>query len=283
MAAGLHRACGEGVFALKALLFSVSFLAAVPLAADEPAAFVWRQVENKAFGVGESLSYVIKYGFVGAGRASMSVVSTETVNGRVAYRIESAARTSKTMDVVYKVRDNNVSWMDVESLCALRFDQALREGGYRKETRTIYDHVRGKFTFWKKRKGKETTQEGDMAPFVQDVLSGLYYIRTRDLEVGKEYKVEANTGGKNWPLVVFVRERETVKVGAGKFDCFHLEPVLAGEGIFKQEGKLEVWMTADERKMPVLLRSRVMVGAFDAELESYSTQPVPLTDTAEEP
>lgn len=268
---------------MKALLFSVSFLAAVPLAADEPAAFVWRQVENKAFGVGESLSYVIKYGFVGAGRASMSVVSTETVNGRVAYRIESAARTSKTMDVVYKVRDNNVSWMDVESLCALRFDQALREGGYRKETRTIYDHVRGKFTFWKKRKGKETTQEGDMAPFVQDVLSGLYYIRTRDLEVGKEYKVEANTGGKNWPLVVFVRERETVKVGAGKFDCFHLEPVLAGEGIFKQEGKLEVWMTADERKMPVLLRSRVMVGAFDAELESYSTQPVPLTDTAEEP
>jgi len=46
--------------------------------------------------------------------------------------------------------------------------------------------------------GKESVEEGVIPPFVQDVLSGLYYIRTRDLEVGKDYVLNANSGAKNW-------------------------------------------------------------------------------------
>ncbi len=233
--------------------------------------FVWRQESNNVFGAGETLLYVVKYGLIPAGFATLEVRSVDTVDGRPAYYIMSRARTNKAMDLVFKVRDKNESWMDVQSLCSLMASQQIREGLYKRTTITAYNHPRGRFTYVKRRKGKETITEGGIPAFVQDVLSSLYYIRTRNLEVGKKYSFDANSGGKTWPLTVNVQEIEKVRVAAGKFNCFHLEPILAGEGIFQQEGRLEVWVTADERKMPVLLRSRVMIGAFDAELVEFST------------
>jgi hypothetical protein len=234
-----------------------------------PVAFEWRREPASPFRVGESILYVIKYGFVSAGHATMEVRSTETVQGRPAFHLVSEARTNKTMDVIYKVRDRNESWMDVESLCSLRFAQDIREGGYTRRVDTTFDHPSRRFVYRKWRKGRETVHEGAIPAFVQDVLSSLYYIRARPLAVGERHTFDANSGASTWPLVVHVRGQESVKVPAGKFDCFQLEPVLAGEGIFQSKGKLTVWVTADERRAPVLLRSKVAVGAFDAEMTEY--------------
>jgi hypothetical protein len=237
-----------------------------------PSEFVWRKETNKAFSVGEAIRYVVKYGFISAGHATMQISSVDNINGRPAYHILSKARTNNAMDVIFKVRDRNESWMDVESLCSLRNEQNLREGLYRRHNRTEYDHVRRRFHYWKRRKGKESTNEGDIPPFVQDVLSSLYYIRTRDLEVGKEFQLDANSGAKTWTLKVHVNKIETIRVPAGKFECFHIKPILAGDGIFQQKGELEVWMTTDARRIPVLLKSRVMVGAFNAEMTDYAPE-----------
>ncbi len=243
-------------------------LLSIPSLAETPA-FIWRSRPNAAFQVGESILYVIKYGIVPSGFATLEIPNEEMVGDRKAFHIVSRAKTNKGTDVFFKVRDVNESWMDVESLCSLRFYQHLREGLHERLTRTEYDHPNGKFIFWKRRKGKETTNEGGMPPYVQDVLSSLYYIRTQELEVGKDYALDANSSGKTWPLKVHVEKIQTIKVPAGRFECYKVEPILAGDGIFQQKGKLEVWLTRDERKIPVLLRSRVMVGAFDAEMQAY--------------
>jgi len=279
--AAIGYAAGVGLLLVKGLMFALLLMIAAPLRADvAPSTFSWRQVPNTAFGVGESIRYTIKYGFVAAGTATLEVKEIQPLAGRSAFYILSKAKTNKATDLVFKVRDKNASWMDTESLCSLQFYQQIREGLYRKETRTAYDHPTGKFTYWKKRKGKEKVQEGDVPPFVQDVLSSLYYIRTQSLEVGKDYTLEANSGGKSWPLKVTVKKVEKVRVPAGKFECLHIEPILAGDGIFQQQGKLEVWVTNDSRRIPVLLRSRVMVGAFDAEMAEYAAgtglaEPIP--------
>lgn len=249
------------------LLFPL-LLISIPTLADAPA-FVWRSRPNNAFQVGESILYVIKYGVVPSGFATLEIPNAEPVNGRNAYHIVSRAKTNKGTGMFFKVRDVNESWMDIESLCSLRFFQHLQEGLHERETRTDYDHPNGKFLFWKKRKGKESTNEGGMPPYVQDVLSSLYYIRSQELEVGKDYALDANSGGKTWPLKVHVEKIQTIRVPAGKFECYKVEPILAGDGIFQQKGKLEVWLTRDERKIPVLMRSRVLVGAFDAEMQAY--------------
>lgn len=234
-----------------------------------PIAFEWRTETQSAFAPGEIIRYVIKYGIIPSGVATLEVRSTDTVHGRLAYHLLSEARTNKTIDAFFKVRDKNESWMDAQSLSSLRFRQNMREGGYLREVETTYDHPGRRYTYRKRRKGKETVVEGAMPPFAQDVLSSLYYVRTRPLVVGQTYTLDANSGAVNWPLRVHVMRREKIRVPAGVFQCLRLDPILAGEGIFQAKGKLLVWITDDERRIPVLLRSKVAVGAFDAEMREY--------------
>lgn len=233
-------------------------------------AFQWREEERPPFGVGETIRYTIKYGIVNAGFATLEIVSTETVAGRTAYHVVSHARTNKTMDVFFKVRDVNESWIDTQSLCSLQFRQDIKEGRYTRRVETSYDHPARHSIYKKWRKGNESVVEGPIPPFVHDVLSSLYFIRTQPLEVGNDFALDANSGAATWPLSVHVLSRETVRVPAGRYNCFRLEPILAGDGIFQASGRLEVWVTEESPHIPVLLRSKVLVGAFDAEMTEYA-------------
>lgn len=239
-------------------------------AAGNDGPFAWRRAPNTAFASGESILYAIKYGPVTAGTATLEVVEETDVNGRAAYRVVSLARTNAAMDAVYKVRDRTESWIDRESLCSLRFHQNLREGFYKRRVETEYDHPAGRFLYRKWRKGRETEYDGPSVPFVQDVLSSLYYLRTLPLEVGASHVLPTNSGRGHGVLRVDVLARETVEVPFGRFVCFKVEPRVEGDGLFRASGKLEVWLTDDARRVPVLLRSRVAVGAFDAELTDYT-------------
>ena len=112
-------------------------------------------------------------------------------------------------------------------------------------------------------------RECDVEPHVQDILSSLYYVRTVPLEVGKSVYVPNHDNGKNYPLEVRVERRERVTVDAGTFDCLVVEPVLMGEAVFKQNGRVKVWLTDDELRMPVLLKSKVFVGAIAGVLTHF--------------
>lgn len=43
-----------------------------------------------------------------------------------------------------------------------------------------------------------------------------------------------------------------------------IEPILKGEAIFKQTGKILIWVTNDEEKIPVKLQSKIIFGSFYA-------------------
>ena len=65
-------------------------------------------------------------------------------------------------------------------------------------------------------------------------------------------------------------KREVIETDAGNFVCFLVEPLLKGEGIFKQKGRLKVWLTDDKFKIPVQMTSEVVVGHITTELEEIS-------------
>jgi hypothetical protein len=94
--------------------------------------------------------------------------------------------------------------------------------------------------------------------------------------VGKEFTVDVHSGDKTFPLLVKVKKLEKIKVKAGKFLCYRVEPVLRERGIFISKGKkMEVWMTADESHMPVLMRSEIFIGHVSAELVKHKIPPAP--------
>jgi hypothetical protein len=68
---------------------------------------------------------------------------------------------------------------------------------------------------------------------------------------------------------VKVQGRERVKVPAGTFDCLVVEPMLKAGGLFKHEGRIWVWLTDDTTKLPVLMKTKVIIGTVDAKLKTY--------------
>ncbi len=222
-----------------------------------------RVVSNRAFGVGERFEFSVGYGPINAGTAVMEIPEIIKFNGKKCYHIVSTAKSNKFFSVFFKVEDKVESFMDVHGLYSLRYDKHLREGKFRADVSMIFDQENHLAIY---NSGKDTF---DVAEYAQDVLSAFYFVRTQELTVGKSIFVDNHTDKKNYPLEVKVLRKERRKVEAGEFDCVVVEPILKTPGIFKQKGSLTIWLTDDEIKMPVLMKSKVIIGSISTELISY--------------
>jgi hypothetical protein len=212
--------------------------------------------------VGERLTFSVRYGMIRAGEATMEVVGVEDAFGHPSYHVVSRARSNGVFDTIYRVRDIVESWMDVDYLFSRRFRKALREGNYRADQDIEMDQENRLARY----------QDGRVFEFVHgamDVLSAFYYVRTLDLKVGQDLMLDSHADRKNYPLKVIVRGRERVSTPAGRFDCLVVEPMLRTPGLFKHEGKLTIWLTDDDRRMPVLMKSKIPVGSISVTMTGF--------------
>jgi len=233
----------------------------------------WRVAGGNPLPPAEELNFALRWGIITAGAATLSVHGVEEKAGRPALHVSSYAHSTGVVDTFYKVQDRSDSWIDAASLTTVRYEKNVREGSYRIQENADFDQKCRRFLQHSVRFDKNNRAEdrsGRLPPYALDVFGSLYYMRTLPLAVGQTYTLDVLSGDKIWPLVVNVKRRETVKVTGGRFDCFVLEPILRQPGIFVAKGKkVEVWITADERRMPVRMRSEVVIGHVAAELVNY--------------
>jgi hypothetical protein len=213
------------------------------------------------FGVGERLVYSVQYGIVNAGEAVLEVKNIGVIDAKPVYCIVSDARTNDVFSVFYRVRDRFLSFMDTTDLVSLRYEKHLREGKFKSDRVVIFDQ--------KQHKAFYEDKEIPIAPRTQDVLSAMYYSRTLPLRVGHSFALANHTDGKNYPLVVKVLGSERITVDAGTFDCLVVEPFLRYPGIFTQKGRVKLWITNDRYRIPVLMKSKVIIGEVSAVLTDY--------------
>jgi hypothetical protein len=214
------------------------------------------------YGPGERMVFSIRYGPITAGEGILEVVGLTEYKGRTCYHIQSKANSNRFFSSIYKVRDKITCYIDVETHYSRYFNKRLREGDYKKSVEIDFDHIEEEARY----------SNGETYPIssgVQDVLSAFYYVRNLDLEVGKVYKVPAHSSRKTYDLNVIVHGRERVEVAAGTWDCFVVEPVIVGDGLFKHEGKLTLYISDDALRIPVLIKTKVPVGSINVELTEY--------------
>ena len=220
-----------------------------------------RYIDNVAFGLGEHLEFDVTYGFITAGYATMSVDRLIEFENRPCYRIVTTANSNSFFSTFYNVDDRVESIIDAIGLFSWRFEKNLKEGKYRATRKFSFDQRNHKAEY-----NNDTTT---VPPYVQDALSVFYYVRTQDLKVGESVFVDHYNDGKLYPMEIKVLKKETITVPAGTFECLVIEPLLQSVGVFKHEGKLKVWLTNDRLRLPVLMKSKVLVGSIAAELTSY--------------
>jgi hypothetical protein len=209
--------------------------------------------------IGEYFQFSIDWNGLNGGSSLMQVQNLHTVDGRRTYRIVTKAESNSFVSRFYKVRDRAESFIDAETLVSRRFIKHLREGGFKQDIDVRFDQEEKKAVY----AGGPTL---DVPGQVHDVLSAFYFVRTRPLPIGSSFTIQTHDNRKSYAMEVKVHKRERIEVPAGKFDCILVEPVLKSEGVFQSKGSIFVWLTDDERRIPVLVKSKVPVGSISVSL-----------------
>ena len=230
------------------------------------------------FKVGEQLSFSVNWTVGNIGRAEMTVAAIDTVQDQAVYRIQAGARSNKTLDLIYPVRDYFVSMMDRDQLFSRRFFKQQKEGKHERQRKYIYDQEALK---------RYELVKGDtsaIVPEAQDELSIFYYFRTLDFVAGQGLLLENYVDKEGNPLKVKILGTEWVEVPAGRFFCWVVEPYIKSGGLFEHKGNLQIWITHDQHRIPVKMSSNLDIGKIVVLLESFKLgdgQPVAMAGQSE--
>jgi Protein of unknown function (DUF3108). len=112
----------------------------------------------------------------------------------------------------------------------------------------------------------------DLSGGTYDLVSGIYYLRTLPLAVGKTFDITVSDSGLVYKVPVRVTGREQLKTEIGKVWCFKLEPEVFGEGrMIQREGSMTIWITEDARRLPVRSQVKSSFGKIEIKLKSVGT------------
>lgn len=229
---------------------------------DEAKKYGWKKVPNRAFTAGEKLTFAVQYGNVTAGYATLSIPEVLDIGGRPVFHVVGEAKTHPFFETFFKVRDRLETNIDVDYAISWRYEKHLHEGGYIADASYDYDQRAGMIR--EPAKGKEAP----MPISSQDVLSCFYWFRTQPMEIGSEATVQVTADDmKSYGLKVDVLRKERVKTLAGEFDCVVVQPHLTFQGVFQQKGEVFIWLTDDARRIPVMVRSKIVIGSININLQ----------------
>ena len=220
------------------------------------------------FSPGEKLTLRVRWAFIPAGEVQLEILPFKMVNGVKSYHFAMTARTYPIVDPFYKVRDRVDAYTDVDMTHSLLYKKN-QQGKSKRNVVVNFD--------WEKREARysnfeERREPVSISPGSFDPLSVFYAFRLFELKDGLRIKAPVTDGKKFVNGEATVLKKEKIYVADAWYETYLVEPDLKHiGGIFKKSknAKLRIWVTADERRMPIKIKSKVAVGSFVAELVSY--------------
>lgn len=213
----------------------------------------------------ERLTFSLYWSGIHVGTATL-----EAVRGDDTSSITSVVHSNAVISAFYKVEDRAEARV-VKGRPA-SFTLLQSEGKHRGNKETIFEPERNKVTYINHR--DKSRQEYDMSgKLLWDVITGFYYLRRQPLEIGKSVYINMFDSNKFLNAEVKVLRREMVELEDGQeISTIIVEPVLNSEGLFQKSGNILVWLTDDERRMPVRMETKLKIGRVTAKLKSFSVQ-----------
>ena len=208
--------------------------------------------------VGEELHYSAGFRLFPAGNAILSLKS-DSLNGKLTYLLSTSVKTNSFLDNFYEVRDEALSWLNVEDFSLLKAVKKIREGKYHRNhsAQILGDSL----LIWNKRYLTITEP-------VYDPIGFIYFLRSQKLSLGDTFHFLSASEKKIREVGVNITGKESINVSAGTFDCLKVEPVSPdGLPLLKNNGELRVWLSNDDIKMPVKIEMKTNVGTIVMKLQ----------------
>ena len=205
----------------------------------------------------ETLYYTVEWRLITAGKAKLEWTAEPrpSAGPQVNLRLESVGLVSK----FFKVEDDYSVNLNA-ALCGQSLQMTTLEGSRQRETKVTFDSASRKASYLERDRAKNAVlaaHDIDIPPCVHDVIGGLYFLRTLNLEPGQSTEVPVSDGKKSVMAKVEAQQREDVKTSEGTFKTIRYEIYLFNEVLYRRSAHLCVWLTDDRRKLPVRVQVRM--------------------------
>jgi hypothetical protein len=227
--------------------------------------------QNGPYQAGEKVSYIIHYGLINGGIASLEL-KNDSFAGQELLHSVLAARTTGLADALFKVRDSFESYINPEDGLPVKSIRDVSEGRYKRYNVVLFDHATRQDSAILKSNltGIHITQPG-----IHDILSCFYYFRKHFLATKYAFKKDEIITIMTWftdelyPIRLKYIGTDEVRTRAGKLKCLRFNPVSEVGRLFKTEEDVTLWFSADKNYLPVKARFDIFVGAFTVDLIGY--------------
>ncbi len=216
--------------------------------------------EHYSIQIGEKLTYDAFFNFIPAGTATLSVVGNDTLSDVSVTQIRFKVKTGKMADRLYKVRDEINIWLDTEFYNTHKVTKSIREGSYRQKTTSRF-YYRDSLAVC----DKDTFR---LRQPIRDPYSLLYYFRTLPLTVGQIYDFTTADNQTLTGFQVVVSGTETIRTPAGQFTCWIIKPFKEKKSLLKNQGEMIIWLSEDDRHLPVQIQVKMKFGSMLLKLKS---------------
>lgn len=268
---------------ISVLLTSLLFLIKPKAIESIPVVHDYCNTVNYSWQGGEEITYKLYYQlnfiWIAAGEATFKV---KDLGDR--YYISIDGKTINAFEWFYKVNDHYESVIDKKTLLPLSFTRNIQEGKFVWWDKFTFDQKNKKISAIKGWPGKEEKHyQANFSGCMHDIVSIVYNIRNANfdkLKSGQQFDIKVFVE-EEYPLKVELRSKNLdVKIrGLGKQKTHLIRPQVVSGHFFKEDTRMDIYMSADSNRLPLMIESPVSVGKIKAVLSKHKGLKYPLIVT----
>jgi hypothetical protein len=224
-------------------------------------------VRAARFAPGEQLRYRLDVLGADVGTFEVSVEAPQTADrGRAALVARSRAKTSAFVTTNLGRYEGFISTLLGPDLMPIRFREELDEGGLHRAVEAEFPPRGGKLAAAASINGKSESLDLNATPLARDILSTFFFLRALPLKAGTPLCLEVYAARKMWSMSGAVGPREEVETPLGKFNAVRLDAVATRLDDASVKRSAHVWITDDDRRLPVAAVGEVKGKTIRAQL-----------------
>lgn len=251
---------------------------------------VYMPLKNESFSRGETLHFKMTYGIFTIGKGSANIHPNYfTLNDRPCFKVDVYGKTVGMVDWVADVDDQWGAYIDTAALVPHMFYRRIREGRYRKDEQTYFDHENRRISVKvaDKKTGKFKEPKVYEAPaHVRDMIGGFLYLRIMDFSELKRNDTIVVKGffeDEFYALRIVYKGKKSIKTRLGKIRTLVFKPIMPKNQLFDGEDSITAYFSDDKNRIPVKIDAEMFIGSAGVELIDYSglRNPLNLEPTTE--
>ena len=222
------------------------------------------------FEAGEKELYSASWnGIFSVATAEISMISS-VIDGKKVYHVQVQAKSSRILDFIWKMRDTITSTFDAKALSPARFTFSQRENAKVIDTEARLDAATKRCAVSRQQVGQQPQVYEFESENTLDPITAVYLARSVEFKVGDRLYFKVFGGRYRYLLELLVETKEPIELASGrKVEAYRIIPRLQNltkNGYAERFNEATIWISADERRLPVRLSSNIAFGSVQLEL-----------------